>query len=50
MNTLKTDVGVNADGSLKLLSPLLEWLKPGRACVLLSVEKRVFEVLPQSLK
>ncbi len=37
MNTLETDVEVRADGSLKLLSPLPEWLKPGRAHVLLSV-------------
>ena len=37
MNTLETDVEVSADGSLKLLSPLPEWLKPGRAHVLLSV-------------
>ncbi len=29
MNTLETDVEVNADGSLKLLSPLPAWLKPG---------------------
>ncbi len=37
MHTLETDVEVSADGSLKLLSPLPEWLKPGRAHVLLSV-------------
>ncbi len=37
MNTLETDVEVSADGSLKLLSPLPEWLKPGRLHVLLSV-------------
>lgn len=37
MNILETDVEVSADGSLKLLSPLPEWLKPGRAHVLLSV-------------
>jgi hypothetical protein len=37
MNTLETDVEVSADGSLKLLSPLPEWLKPGRMHVLLSV-------------
>ena len=37
MNTLETDVEVSADGSLKLLSPLPEWLKPGPAHVLLSV-------------
>ncbi|MGV3659632.1 MAG: hypothetical protein ACO1TE_05595 [Prosthecobacter sp.] len=37
MHTLETDVEVSADGSLKLLSPLPEWLKPGRMHVLLSV-------------
>ena len=37
MNTLETDIEVHADGSLKLLSPLPEWLKPGRVHVLLSV-------------
>lgn len=37
MNTFETDVEVSADGSLKLLSPLTEWLKPGRVHVLLSV-------------
>ncbi len=37
MHTLETDVEVSADGSLRLLSPLPEWLKPGRAHVLLSV-------------
>jgi hypothetical protein len=37
MNTLETDIEVSADGSLKLLSPLPEWLKPGRVHVLLSV-------------
>ena len=37
MNTLETDVEVSADGSLTLLSPLPEWLKQGRAHVLLSV-------------
>ena len=50
MNTLETDVEVSADGSLKLLSPLPEWLKPGRAHVLLSFKKRMFEILSQSLK
>lgn len=37
MHTLETDVEVGADGSMKLLSPLPEWLKPGRMHVLLSV-------------
>jgi hypothetical protein len=38
MNTLETDIEVSADGSLKLLSPLPEWLKPGRVHVVLSVQ------------
>lgn len=38
MNTLETDVEIGADGSVKLLSPLPAWLKPGRAHVLLTVE------------
>lgn len=37
MNTLETDVEVAADGSLKLLSPLPAWLKPGRTHMLLVV-------------
>lgn len=30
MNTLETDIEIAADGSVKLLSPLPAWLKPGR--------------------
>lgn len=37
MKTLETDAEVGADGSLKLLSPLPEWLKPGRAHLWLSM-------------
>ncbi|WP_395746767.1 hypothetical protein [Prosthecobacter sp.] len=37
MNTLETDVEIGADGSLKLLSPLPDWLKPGRMHLVLSV-------------
>ena len=37
MNTLETDIEISADGSLKLLSPLPAWLKPGRAHVVLTV-------------
>ena len=37
MNTLETDVEVNADGSLKLLSPLPAWLRPGLTHMLLVV-------------
>ncbi len=38
MNTLETDIEIGADGSVRLLSPLPAWLKPGRAHVLLTVE------------
>lgn len=38
MNTLETDVEIGVDGSVKLLSPMPAWLKPGRAHVLLTVE------------
>jgi hypothetical protein len=38
MNTLETDIEIGADGSVKLLSPLPAWLKPGRAHVLMTVE------------
>ncbi len=30
MDTLETDIEIAADGSVKLLSPLPAWLKPGR--------------------
>ena len=35
MKTLETDAEVGADGSLKLLSPLPDWLRPGRTHLLL---------------
>lgn len=38
MNILETDIEIGADGSLRLLSPLPAWLKPGRAHVRLTVE------------
>lgn len=31
MNILETDIEIAADGSVKLLSPLPAWLRPGRA-------------------
>lgn len=37
MNTLETDIEIAADGSMRLLSPLPDWLKPGRAHVVLTV-------------
>ena len=39
MHTLETEAEVRADGSVKLLSPLPSWLKPGRAHVFLIVEE-----------
>jgi hypothetical protein len=38
MNTLETEIEIGADGSVKLLSPLPAWLKPGRARVVMTVE------------
>lgn len=38
MKTLETDIEIGADGSVRLLSPLPGWLKPGRAHVLMTVE------------
>jgi hypothetical protein len=38
MNTLETDIEIGPDGSMRLLSPLPAWLKPGRAHVLMTVE------------
>lgn len=40
VNTLETDVEVSDDGSLKLLSPLPSWLRPGRNHVLLVMADR----------
>ncbi len=37
MNSWETDVEVGEDGSLKPLSPVPDWLKPGRVHVVLSV-------------
>jgi hypothetical protein len=38
MNTLESDIEIGPDGSMRLLSPLPAWLKPGRAHVLMTVE------------
>ena len=43
MKTLETDAEINADGSMKLLSPLPGWLKPGRRRLLLVVDEPVGE-------
>ena len=37
MNQLETDIEVAADGSIRLLSPLPGWLKPGRSHVRLTM-------------
>ena len=38
MNMLETDIEIGVGGSMRLLSPLPAWLKPGRAHVLMTVE------------
>ncbi|MEO5916177.1 MAG: DUF2281 domain-containing protein [Luteolibacter sp.] len=38
MRTLETDAEILRDGSVKLLSPLPDWLKPGRAHVWLLLD------------
>jgi hypothetical protein len=47
MNTLETDAEVNADGSLKLLSPLPAWLKPGMIHRLLVVAGSSMPQMPK---
>ena len=47
MNTLETDVEVKADGSLKLLSPLPVWLKPGTIQRLLVVSETTLAEKPK---
>ncbi len=37
MKMLETDIEIGADGSIRLLSPLPEWLKPGLAHVVLTL-------------
>ena len=37
MNTLETDIEIAPDGSMKLLSPLPAWIKPGRLHAWLTV-------------
>jgi hypothetical protein len=48
MKTLETDIEIGADGSVRLLSPLPAWLKPGRAHVLMTVES--VEEIPKRQK
>lgn len=50
MNTLETDIEIGADGSVKLLSPLPAWLRPGRARVLMTVESARGQDPPQRQK
>jgi len=49
MNKLETDIEIGADGSVRLLSPLPVWLKPGRAHVLMTVESMQEKPKPQKL-
>jgi hypothetical protein len=37
MNIVETDIEISADGSVKLLSPLPAWLRPGRAHAVMTV-------------
>ncbi len=37
MQTVEADIEISPDGSLKLLSPLPDWIKPGRAHIRLTV-------------
>lgn len=39
MKTLTTDAEIDANGSVRLLTPLPAWVKPGRAGVSLLVEE-----------
>jgi len=48
MKTLETDIEIGADGSVKLLSPLPAWLKPGRVHVRMTVES--LEEMPKRQK
>jgi hypothetical protein len=48
MKTLETDIEIGVDGSVRLLSPLPAWLKPGRAHVLMTVE--TVEEMPKHQK
>ncbi len=47
MKSLETDIEIAADGSVRLLSPLPAWLKPGRARVLMTVESVQEQNLPK---
>jgi hypothetical protein len=50
MKTLEADIEIGADGSVKLLSPLPAWLKPGRAHVLMTVESVEIQEKPKRQK
>ncbi len=41
MNTLETDIEIALDGSIKLLSPLPAWVKPGRQHAWLTIATNV---------
>lgn len=43
MKTLETDAEINADGGMRLLSPLPAWLKLGRRRLLLVLDELVGE-------
>ena len=45
MKTLETDAEIGEDGLVQLLSPLPDWLKPGKAHVLLVVDPQTNEAI-----
>ncbi len=48
MKTLETDAEIGEDGRVMLLSPLPDWLKPGKAHVLLVVDAQSEDsIIPQ---
>ncbi len=47
MKTLESDAEILADGKLKLLSPIPDWLKPGPAHVLLVVDSGTDPTTPR---
>ena len=48
VKTVTTDAEIAADGSVKIVTPLPAWVKPGRARVLLVVEEDSPEARAQS--
>ena len=49
MKSLETDIEIAADGRVKLLSPLPNWLRPGRAHVVLTLTEADDGIKPKRL-